>query len=65
MFLPISLKMNIVCALVPTSFSEARDKGSSYANVADMREKKPPNANPVWFEGDDKQGMERELAWEV
>ena len=47
MFLPISLKMNIVCAFVPTSFSEARERGSSYANVADIREKKPPSANPV------------------
>jgi hypothetical protein len=47
MFLPISLKMNAVCARVPTNFSEAFDSGSSYAKVADIREKNAPKPKPA------------------
>jgi hypothetical protein len=46
MFLPISLNTYAVWARVPTSFWDA-ERGSSYANVADMRAKKPPRAKPV------------------
>lgn len=47
MFLPISFMTYIVWAFVPVTFWAARDNGSSYANVADMSEKKPPSANPA------------------